>query len=237
MIQKLSIIIPAYNEEKTIVQVLQTLIDLELICQIEKEIIVVNDYSSDQTAKYIEQFIVQNNSKTSITLINQAYNQGKGAALRIGIQKANGDYLIPLDADLELNPKDINNLLSKAINDQLDVVYGSRFKENSHNRKNIGLWANVFLTKLSNFFTGFSLTDMECCYKLIPTSIAQNITINENRFGFEPEITAKLSKIKNLKINEAPISYKVRSYDEGKKIGWRDGIHAIYCILKYRFRS
>lgn len=237
MIQKLSIIIPAYNEEKTIVQVLQTLIDLELPLHIEKEIIVVNDFSSDQTAKYIEEFIQENNSKTCVSLINQSHNQGKGAALRIGIQKAKGDYLIPQDADLELNPNDINKILSKAVNDQLDVVYGSRFKENLHNKKGVGLWANIFLTKLSNLFTGFSLSDMESCYKLMRTSIAQSITIKENRFGFEPEITAKLSKIKALKIDEVPISYEVRTYDEGKKIGWKDGIHAIYCILKYHFSS
>jgi glycosyltransferase involved in cell wall biosynthesis len=237
LIQKLSIIIPAYNEETTIKQVLQTLIELELTQNIEKEIIVVNDFSSDQTAVLIQQFIDQNNSQTPISLINQSFNQGKGAALRIGIQKATGDYLIPQDADLELIPKDINKLLEKAIKDQLDVVYGSRFKESSHNKKGLGLWANIFLTKLSNIFTGFSLTDMESCYKLMRTSIAQSITIKENRFGFEPEITAKLSKIKGLKIDEVPIRYEIRTYDEGKKIGWKDGLHAIYCIFRYQFRN
>lgn len=234
MIQKLSIIIPAYNEEKTIVEVLQTLIELELIKQIEKEIIVVNDFSSDQTAQKIQDFIDKNSTSTQITLINQTYNQGKGAALRIGIKNASGDYLIPQDADLELNPTDINHLLLKAINEQLDVVYGSRFKENTHNKKGVGLWANIFLTKLSNLFTGFSLSDMESCYKLMKSSIAKKITIKENRFGFEPEITAKLSKVSGLKIGEVPISYQVRTYEEGKKIGWKDGIHAIYCIVKYQ---
>lgn len=234
MIQKLSIIIPAYNEEKTIVKVLKILIELELINQIEKEIIVVNDFSSDQTAQKIQEFIDKNSTSTQITLINQTYNQGKGAALRIGIKNASGDYLIPQDADLELDPTDINQLLLKAINERLDVVYGSRFKENGHNKKGVGLWANIFLTKLSNLFTGFNLSDMESCYKLMKSSIAKKITIKENRFGFEPEITAKLSKVSGLKIGEVPISYQVRTYEEGKKIGWKDGLHAIYCIVKYQ---
>ena len=235
MIRKLTIIIPAYNEEKTIVQVLQTLINLKLINQIQKEIIIVNDFSSDHTAKKIQEFINSNKSEPYITLINQKYNQGKGAALRVGIQHANGDYLIPQDADLELDPNDINKLLLKAIEDKLDVVYGSRFKLNNHNKKGIGLWANKFLTNLSNLFTGLHLSDMESCYILIRTSIAKSILLRENRFGFEPEITAKLAKIKGLKIDEVPISYQVRSYEEGKKIGWKDGLHAIYCIIKYRF--
>lgn len=234
MIQKLSIIIPAYNEEKTIVEVLETLIKLELHHHIQKEIIIVNDFSSDGTAKHIENFIQKNTTNTTVSLYNQPYNQGKGAALRLGIQKATGDFLIPQDADLELIPEDINKLLAKAVAENLDVVYGSRFKENDHNKKGLGLWANLFLTKLSNLFTGFSLTDMESCYKLMRTNIAKNITIKENRFGFEPEITAKLSKVKGITIDEVAIRYESRSYEEGKKIGWRDGIHAIYCILRYQ---
>lgn len=232
MIQKLSIIIPAFNEEKTIKEVLEVVSNLKLINGIEKELIVVNDFSSDNTASLIESF-QQENPSVNLKLFNRKVNRGKGAALHYGISEATGDYLIPQDADLELDPNDINKILQKAIDDELDVVYGSRFKHSNQGKEGLGLWANLFLTRLSNTFTGFRITDMETCYKLIRTSIAKDLKLKEERFGFEPEVTAKLAKVKNLKIDEVPISYIVRTYDEGKKIGWKDGVKAVYCILKY----
>jgi glycosyltransferase involved in cell wall biosynthesis len=232
LIQKLSIIIPAFNEEKTIKEVLQIISSLQLINGIKKELIVVNDFSSDGTADLINSF-QKENPKTDIKCFNRKVNRGKGAALHYGINEATGDFLIPQDADLELDPNDINKLLQKAIDDDLDVVYGSRFKLNSQGKKGLGLWANLFLTRLSNLFTGFNITDMETCYKLMRTSIAKGLELKEERFGFEPEVTAKLSKVPNLKIDEVPIQYIVRSYEEGKKIGWKDGVKAMYCIFKY----
>lgn len=232
--KKLSIIIPAFNEEKTIVEVLEIISSLELINSIQKEIIVVNDFSSDSTAKLIEGFI-QKNPTVNIKCFNRKVNRGKGAALHYGIKEATGDYLIPQDADLELDPNDINTILKKAIDNGLDVVYGSRFKKGNQGKEGLGLWANLFLTKLSNSFTGLRITDMETCYKLMRTSIAKALDLKEERFGFEPEVTAKLAKVKNLKIDEVPIKYIVRSYEEGKKIGWKDGVKALYCIVKYSF--
>ncbi|KAA3652100.1 MAG: glycosyltransferase family 2 protein [Bacteroidetes bacterium] len=234
MIKKLSIIIPAFNEEKTIHKVLEIIGSLELVHHIEKEIIVVNDFSSDNTAALIEGF-QSSNPNINLKLFNREVNRGKGAAIHYGIKEATGDFLIPQDADLELDPNDINKLLEKAIDEQLDVVYGSRFKNGNQGKEGLGLWANLFLTRLSNTFTGFRISDMETCYKLIRTSIAKSLTLKEERFGFEPEITAKLAKIPKLKIDEVSISYQVRSYDEGKKIGWKDGLKAIYCIVKYSF--
>lgn len=229
---KLSIIIPAYNEANTIVKVLELLAQLELPNQYNKELIVVNDFSSDQTSALVEQYITENPA-LAIKLINQATNQGKGAALHLGIKHASGDYLIPQDADLELDPNDISRLLKKALDEDLDVVYGSRFLESNQGKDGLGLWANLFLTRLSNSFTGWRISDMETCYKLMRTSIAQSLNLKEKRFGFEPEVTAKLAKVKNIRYGELAIYYQVRSYEEGKKIGWKDGLKAIYCIIKY----
>lgn len=234
MIKKLSIIIPAYNEEKTIVQVLATISKLELVHGIEKEILVINDSSSDQTKLLTENFLTANPS-SGIQLYNQEVNQGKGAALHHGIQQATGDYLIPQDADLELDPKDINKLLEKAIQENLKVVYGSRFLAAKNPNKNASYYANSFLTKLSNLCSGWKITDMETCYKLIDSSIAKSLTLKEKRFGFEPEITAKLAKVKGITYGEVPVEYTFRTYEEGKKIGWQDGVKAIFCILKYSF--
>jgi glycosyltransferase involved in cell wall biosynthesis len=234
LIKKLSIIIPAFNEEKTIKQVLEIVSNLEIIHGIKKEIIVVNDCSSDNTAVLINSF-QKENSELELKCFNRTVNKGKGAALHYGISEATGDYLIPQDADLELDPNDINKLLQKAIEGNLDVVYGSRFKLNNQGKEGVGLWANLFLTKLSNTFTGFRITDMETCYKLVRSSIAKNLKLKEERFGFEPEITAKLSKIPYLKIDEVPIRYIIRTYEQGKKIGWKDGVKALYCIIKYSF--
>lgn len=230
---KLSVIIPAYNEEKTIVKLLQKVVDVTLIGDVEKEIIVVNDCSTDNTKKVIEDFSATSNS--NIKLFHQEKNQGKGAAIRKGIELASGDFLIVQDADLEYNPEEFNLLLQPAVDGVADVVYGSRFMGGKPHRI-LFFWhslGNKFLTFLSNMFTNLNLTDMETCYKLIKSDYAKKIKLKENRFGFEPEITAKLARIKGIRIYEVGISYYGRTYQEGKKIGWKDGFRAIYCIFKY----
>ena len=206
--------------------------------EIEKEIIIVNDCSSDDTVAKIEAYM-QANASMNIRLYNQPNNQGKGAAINRAIQECSGDYLIIQDADLEYDPSEYNLLLKPVFVDNADVVYGSRFIGHQPHRI-LFYWhsiGNKFLTNLSNMMTNLNLTDMETCYKLIRTSIAKQLTIKEKRFGIEPEITAKLAKIKPIRIYEVGISYYGRTYDEGKKIGWKDGFRAIYCILKYKFSN
>jgi glycosyltransferase involved in cell wall biosynthesis len=237
-ITKLSIIIPAYNEGKTIRKVLENVANLALVNDIEKEIIVINDCSTDNTLDEIEQFI-QDNPSQPILAFYQNVNKGKGAAIHKGIQLATGDYIVIQDADLELDPTDINKLLEGLSSKNVDVIYGSRFLTKEHKNTSF-VWhilGNGFLTKLSNVFTGFRLTDMMTCYKLVPASILKSIQLKENRFGFEPEVTLKLSKIKNLSIAEVPISYIARSKSEGKKINSGDGMRVIYCILKYKIKN
>lgn len=236
ILKKLSIIIPAFNEGKTIQRVLQNLVDLKLNDGIEKELLVINDFSSDNTSFLIEQFISENKN-SEIQLFNQLENKGKGAAIHKGIEMATGEYIVIQDADLELNPSDINRLLDCLISGKSSVVYGSRFLKNNHKNTNF-VWhilGNGFLTKLSNLFTGYRLTDMMTCYKLIPSEVLKSMQLKEMRFGFEPEVTLKLSKIKNLTIQEVPIAYEARSKVEGKKISAKDGFRVIYCILKYSF--
>lgn len=234
MIHRLSILIPVFNEEKTIEAVLYAIKDLTLIEGIEKEVIIINDYSTDQSAKIIERFLAQNKD-SHFKVKHRVKNFGKGSALHYGIEAASGDYIIPQDADLELNPNDINKLLRKAIDEDLDVVYGSRFLNGTQGKKGLGLLANLLLSQLSRITTGWKLTDMETCYKLMRADMVKAIDLKEERFGFEPEVTAKLSKVKGIQFGEVGIEYKVRTYDEGKKIGWKDGIRALYCVLKYRF--
>jgi glycosyltransferase involved in cell wall biosynthesis len=237
-LNKLSIIIPAYNEAKTIKAVLTNVAELELIRGIEKEIIVVNDCSTDATADEIEAFISE--FPTAIVKsFHQTTNQGKGAAIHKGIELTTGDYIVIQDADLELNPADINVLLEGLIKGNAAVVYGSRFLRKDHQNTNF-VWhimGNGFLTKLSNVFTGFKLTDMMTCYKLVPADLLKGMKLQENRFGFEPEVTLKLSKIKGLNIQEVPISYIARNKEEGKKISSKDGMRVIYCIVKYAVSS
>jgi len=237
-ITKLSIIIPAYNEGKTIRNVLENVANLALVNDIEKEIIVINDCSTDTTSEEINQFIKDNPSQP-ILAFDQTINKGKGAAIHKGIELATGDYIVIQDADLELDPSDINKLLQGLSTKNADVIYGSRFLTKQHKNTSF-VWhilGNGFLTKLSNIFTGFRLTDMMTCYKLVPASILKSIQLKENRFGFEPEVTLKLSKIKNLSIAEVPISYIARSKSEGKKINSGDGMRVIYCILKYKLKN
>ena len=234
MINKITIIIPAYNEESTISIIVDKLINLVLVDTIQKEIIIVNDSSTDDTDKIVQNIIVKQKDN-EIVYIKHEKNLGKGAAIHSGIKNATGDYLMIQDADLEYDPAEINKLLKPIIDGHADVVYGSRFIGGSAHRI-LFFWhtiGNKFLTFLSNFFTNLNLTDMETCYKLFKTSIIKNIKLKEKRFGFEPEITSKIAKIKGIRIYEVGISYYGRTYMEGKKINWKDGFKAIYCIIRY----
>ena len=235
---KLSVIVPAYNEEKTIWRVLDKLKSIELIGGFEREIVVVNDCSSDNTEGMVKQFIAEN-PLLEITYFRHKYNQGKGAALHTGFRKASGDYIIVQDADLEYDPQEFNILLRPVIEGYADVVYGSRFMGGTPHRI-LFFWhtiGNKFLTFLSNMFCNLNLTDMETCYKLFRADIIKNMVLEEKRFGFEPEVTAKVSKIPKIRIYEVGVSYYGRTYEEGKKINWKDGFRAIYCILRYGLGS
>lgn len=236
MIKKLTIIIPAYNESKTIQLLLNKVKNVELINNIHKEIIIVNDCSTDDTENTIQNYMLLN-PLLDIQLLNHNINQGKGSALHTGIAKASGDFIVIQDADLEYDPEEYNILLKPILNGFADVVYGSRFKGGNPHRVSF-FWhtiGNVFLTTICNIFTNLNMTDMETCYKLFNSQFIQTIKLNEKRFGFEPEITIKISRIPNIRIYEVGISYYGRTYQEGKKIGWKDGFRALYVILKYGF--
>ncbi len=232
--KKLSILIPAYNEEATIISILEVLKNLKLNFSLEKEIIVVNDHSTDKTRVFIEQFM-SSHPKADIKLYNQEINKGKGAALHKAIEMATGDYVIVQDADLEYDPNEYNILLKPVIDGIADVVYGSRLMGGNPHRI-LFFWhtiGNKFLTTLSNAFTNLNLTDMETCYKLFRAEILKSLVMKEKRFGFEPEVTAKISRIPKIRIYEVGISYYGRTYSEGKKINWKDGVRALWCVFKY----
>jgi glycosyltransferase involved in cell wall biosynthesis len=232
--KKLSIVIPAYNEGPTIHFILDKIREVELVNNIKKEVIIVNDCSKDNTDEAIVNYMAANPAM-NIQYFKHAVNQGKGAALHTGISKASGEYLIIQDADLEYDPREYNILLQPVVNGVADVVYGSRFSGGEAHRI-LFFWhslGNKLLTTLSNMLTNLNLTDMETCYKLFRTDLIQKIILKEKRFGFEPEVTAKIARIPKVRIYEVGISYFGRTYEEGKKIGWKDGFRAIYCILKY----
>jgi len=236
-IKRLTIIIPAYNEGRTIGLILDRINEVKLIKNIEKEVIIVDDCSTDNTAQVVQEYVTTTPGLTItyFKYLRHEVNQGKGAAIHTGIEHATGEYLLVQDADLEYDPGEYNTLLKPVVMGAADVVYGSRFMGGNAHRI-LFFWhtiGNRFLTFLSNYFNNLNLTDMETGYKLFRTDIIQRIYLHEKRFGFEPEVTAKISMVPGIKLYEVGISYYGRTFAEGKKIGWKDGVKAIYCILKY----
>ncbi|NQU17548.1 MAG: glycosyltransferase family 2 protein [Candidatus Saganbacteria bacterium] len=223
---KLSIIMPVYNEKMTLSKIVERVMAVDL----DKELIIIDDCSTDGTRELFKQY----QKDTNIEVILQTNNQGKGAAIRAGIKKATGDYIIIQDADLEYDPNDYLKLINPIIEKKTDVVYGSRFLGDHKFSSITHFWGNKLLTLLTSALYGAKLTDMETCYKLIPAKFMKGLKLNANRFDFEPEITAKILK-QGLRIVEVPISYKGREFSEGKKISWKDGFAAIGTLLKYRF--
>jgi glycosyltransferase involved in cell wall biosynthesis len=230
----LSIVIPVYNEERTIHLILNKIKTVALLEGLGKELIIVNDCSSDHTSAVIREYISAH-PDMNITLFEHDVNKGKGAALHTGIKQATGKWTIIQDADLEYDPREYNILLKPVVEGNADVVYGTRFYGGNPHRI-LFFWhsiGNKFLTALSNMLTDLNLSDMETCYKLFRTDVLQNLRLEEKRFGFEPEVTARIARVPNVRIYEVGISYYGRTTAEGKKIGWKDGFRAIYCILKY----
>jgi glycosyltransferase involved in cell wall biosynthesis len=234
-IKKLSIVIPVYNEGKTITTVLNKIKDVQLIQSIDKEVIIVNDFSRDDTEEKVLAYKQQHEQVLDIKYFKHDRNRGKGAALRTGFHQATGQATIVQDADLEYDPNEFNLLLKPMLDGFADVVYGSRFIGGKPHRI-LFFWhtiGNKFLTFVSNMCTNLNLTDMETCYKMFDSDILKSLDLKENRFGFEPEVTAKIARIRGIRIYEIGVSYYGRTYEEGKKINWKDGFRALYCIAKY----
>lgn len=234
----LSILVPAYNEEKTIVRILDVLFKTQLPDNLLKEVIVINDCSTDKTGILLDRYQAEH-SDSPLRILHLDQNRGKGYALRTGLAMASLSYVVVQDADLEYDPAEFPVLLAPLLSGKADAVYGSRFMGGKPHRI-LFFWhtlGNKVLTFLSNALTNLNLTDMETCYKMMRTPLAQSLRLEENRFGFEPEITARLAKVPGVRIYEVGISYYGRTYDEGKKINWKDGFRAIYCILKYNLWS
>ena len=230
----LSIVIAAYNEASTIHLILGRIMQVQLVNDIKKEIIVVNDCSTDNTEEIILNYVARN-LNSDIKYFSHKTNLGKGAALHTGIMHASGDYIVIQDADLEYDPLEYNILLNPVLSGNADVVYGSRFVGGRPHRVLFfgHSQGNKLLTFLSNLFTNLNLTDIETGYKLFRSEIIKGLSLKEKRFGFEPEVTIKISRLKGIRIYEVGISYYGRTYEEGKKINWKDGVRAIYCIFKY----
>lgn len=234
MKKKLSILIPVFNEEKTIHLILNAIKNVDIINDISKEIVIVDDCSTDNTKEVLNEYVYKF-PEVDIKLYFHDVNLGKGAAIHTAISKASGDFMIVQDADLEYDPFEYNLLIKPILDGYADVVYGSRFQGGKPHRI-LFFWhtfGNKFLTFLSNMFTNLNLTDMETCYKLFKSEVLKSLVLEEQRFGFEPEVTAKVSRFQGIRIYEIGISYYGRTYEEGKKIGWKDGFRAIFCIIKY----
>ena len=235
MDKRLSIIIPVFNEERTLNSILNKILDVKLLDGIGKEMIIIDDCSTDNSNRIANEFILMNSGQDFIRIFRNNCNEGKGFSIQRGIKEATGDFLIIQDADLEYDPFEYNILLNPIIRDEADVVYGSRFIGGKPHRI-LFFWhsiGNKILTFISNMFTNLNLTDMETCYKMFRIEIIKSIELKEKRFGFEPEVTAKISKLKDIRIFEVGISYYGRKFSEGKKIGLKDAFRAFYCILKY----
>lgn len=235
MDKRLSIIIPLFNEERTLNSILKKILDVKLLDGIGKEIIIIDDCSTDNSNRIANEFVLMNSGQDFIRIFRNNCNEGKGFSIQRGIKEATGDFLIIQDADLEYDPFEYNILLNPIIHDEADVVYGSRFIGGKPHRI-LFFWhsiGNKILTFISNMFTNLNLTDMETCYKMFRIEIIKSIELKEKRFGFEPEVTAKISKLKDVRIFEVGISYYGRKFSEGKKIGLKDAFRAFYCILKY----